>query len=111
MKRWMFTAVLFAMLVVIAAPAPASAAGIIVSQDGLSDKTLSVPVGEPVSWIDLTGKAVRIAFPDVQGAPVIKDFAGRGVHVVFDRPGKYPYSLTVTTPGRMGELAGEITVR
>ncbi len=90
---------------------PASAAGIMVTQAGLSDPALSVPVGEPVSWIDATGNAVRIAFPDVQGAPVLKEFIGREVHVVLDRPGRYRYTVTVATPGGTRELGGEITIR
>lgn len=90
---------------------PASAAGIMVTQAGLSDPVLSVPVGEPVSWIDATGSAVRIVSPDVQGAPVLKEFIGREVHVVFDRPGRYRYTVMVATPGGTGELGGEIAVR
>jgi len=89
----------------------ASAPGIMVTQDGLSDAALSVPVGEPVSWIDVTGKAVRIVFPDVQGTPVLKEFVGREVHVVFDRAGRYRYTVTVATPGGTGEFGGEIAVR
>jgi len=90
---------------------PASAAGIMVTQAGLSDPALSVPVGEPVSWIDVTGDADRIAFPDVQGAPVLKEFVSREVHVVFERAGRYRYTVTVATPGGTRELGGEITVR
>ncbi len=90
---------------------PASAAGILVTQNGLSDRTLTVSVGEVISWIDLTGKAVRIAFPDIRGAPVLKNFAGREAHVFFDRTGTYRYTLTLATPGGTREVEGEINVR
>ncbi|MFQ5846906.1 MAG: hypothetical protein ACE5IQ_04435 [Candidatus Methylomirabilales bacterium] len=109
MKRWIIPAIVFVVAVLMAAPA--KAAGIMLTKDGLSDRALTVSAGEIVSWIDVTGKAVRIVFPDVQGAGVSKDFAQREVHVFFDRPGKYRYALTLATQGGTREVTGEITVR
>jgi plastocyanin len=109
MKRGMIVIVLFSLALLMSRPA--SAAGIMVTQDGLSDRTLTVSAGEVISWIDLTGRALRIAFPEVQGAPVLKKFAGREVHVFFDRPGRYRYTLTLATQSGMREVEGEIKVR
>jgi plastocyanin len=109
MKRGIVSAVLFTLAVL--AASPTSAAGIIVTEDGISDGALTVSTGEVISWIDVTGKATRIVFPDVQGAPVLKEFVGREVHVYFDRPGKYRYALTLGTKQGTREVAGEITVR
>lgn len=109
MKRGMIVIVLFSLALLMSRPA--SAAGIMVTQDGLSDRTLTVSAGEVISWIDLTGRALRIAFPEVQGAPVLKKFAGREVHVFFDRPGRYRYTLTLATQSGMQEVKGEIKVR
>lgn len=109
MKRRIIPAVLFLLAVLVASPA--SAAGIMVTKDGLSDRTLTVSAGEMISWIDVTGRAVGIVFPDVQGAPISKEFVGRGVHVFFDRAGSYRYTLTLATQGGMREVEGEIKVR
>ena len=109
MKRGIIPAVLFLLAVLVASPA--SAAGIMVTNAGLSNRTVTVSAGEVISWIDVTGRAVRIVFPDVEGAPVLKKFTGRGVHVFFDRPGKYQYTLTLATQGQMKEVTGEINVR
>ncbi len=109
MKRGMILIVLFSLGLLMARPA--SAAGIMVTKDGISDRALTVSAGEVISWIDVTGKATRIVFPDVQGAPVLKEFVGREVHVYFDRPGKYRYALTLGTKQGTREVAGEITVR
>ena len=109
MKRGMIVIVLFFLALLMSRPA--SAAGIMVTKDGISDRALTVSAGEVISWIDVTGKATRIVFPDVQGAPVLKEFVGREVHVYFDRPGKYRYALTLGTKQGTREVAGEITVR
>ena len=109
MKRWIIPAVLFVVAVLVASPA--SAAGIMVTKDGLSDRTLTVSPGEVVSWIDVTGRAVGIVFPDVKGTPISKQFVGREVHVFFERPGKYRYALTVGADKGTREITGEINVR
>lgn len=109
MKRGMILIVLFLLTLLMARPA--SAAGIMVTNAGISDRALTVSTGEVISWIDVTGKATRIVFPDVQGAPVLKEFVGREVHVYFDRPGKYRYALTLGTNQGTQEVAGEINVR
>lgn len=109
MKPGIIPAVLFLLAFLVASPA--SAAGIMVTNAGLSDKAVTVSVGEVISWIDVTGKATRIVFPDVEGAPVLKKFTRREVHVFFDRPGKYQYTLTLATQGRIREVTGEINVR
>ncbi|MFQ5882836.1 MAG: hypothetical protein ACE5I9_10270 [Candidatus Methylomirabilales bacterium] len=109
MKRWIIPAVLFVVAVLVASPA--SAAGIMVTKDGLSDRTLTVSAGEVISWIDVTGRAVGIVFPDVQGTPISKEFVGREVHVFFERPGKYRYALTVSANMGTREITGEINVR
>jgi len=109
MKRGMIIIVLFFLALLMSRPA--SAAGIMVTKDGISDRALTVSAGEVISWIDVTGKATRIVFPDVQGAPVLKEFVGREVHVYFDRPGRYRYTLTLATQSGMRQVEGEINVR
>lgn len=109
MKQWIIAAALFVAAVLTAYPA--SAAGIMVTKDGLSDRTLTVSAGEVISWIDVTGRAVGIVFPDVKGAPISKEFVGREVHVFFERPGKYRYALTVGADKGTREITGEINVR
>ncbi len=109
MKQGIIPAFLFLLAIVMARPA--TAAGIMVTQDGLSDPALTVSAGEVISWIDVTGRAVRILFPDVKGAPVSKEFVAREVHVFFDHPGKYRYALTVGAEKGTREIAGEINVR
>jgi hypothetical protein len=92
-RRWIIATLVVSWVFI--APMPSLAASVLVEETGLSDSVLQVRAGEPVTWVDNTGQALRVEFDNVQGASIRKEFEFRRAHVVFDRPGKYSYRLFV----------------
>ena len=64
----------------------------------LDPESITVQIGDRVTWVNLTGQGIKL-IPDWEEAAPLPPYIQPGgtVHLRFDRPGRYRYSVFTAT--------------